>query len=100
MTEMEFHEMLLTLMRTPPDQLQEELNKNPSVIKMWLGSAMAQGIKDSNTTEMWRIIERLFGKTKERMEVSTPDRTAQMTDEELEARRLALTQKMLARNAK
>ena len=69
LTEAQLKEMMNLILFTPPEQLQAEVDKNPSVLKSWIASAAAKGLQKGDIGPLLQILERVVGKVKDVSEV-------------------------------
>lgn len=90
LTEKELVDVMKLIVMCPPNELQEEVNENPTMLKQIIAAAMAKSVKNGDMSQLMLVLERIFGKVKQRVEVSGPDSGAiqiqSMPDDELEKR--------------
>ena len=80
-TEEQLREVMDLILRTHPEDLNVEIQKNPTILKTWIASAASTGIREGNLGNLLSILDRVLGKPKERLDIHHT--TANMSEEKM-----------------
>lgn len=73
--------MMNLIIMVEPEKLTAEVNKNPSVLKLWIAKVAEKGMLNGDLGPLLSILDRVVGKVKEPPQEIV--HKTEMTDEEL-----------------
>jgi hypothetical protein len=96
LTEDQLQEVMELMLFTHPSKLKDlQIDYDTTTLKAWIAAAAIKGINEGELGPLMAILDRVLGRIKERVEISTPNPVSQLTDEELNKRIADLASKTI-----